>query len=122
MGARIGIDTGGTFTDFVLFDDTGGTFRVTKVPSTPDDASLAIRDGLRRLEGAGGASQVVVGTTVATNAVLERRGPTVVFVTSARRRTPRGRRSPRSPCPCRTRFRRSGASTSGRRRRSPTRT
>ena len=45
MGARVGIDTGGTFTDFVLFDDTVGTFRVTKVPSTPDDASVAIRDG-----------------------------------------------------------------------------
>jgi N-methylhydantoinase A len=83
VGPRVGIDTGGTFTDFVLFDDTDGTFRVTKVPSTPGDASLAIRAGLRRLEGSSRASQVVVGTTVATNAVLERRGPTVVFVTNA---------------------------------------
>lgn len=83
MSIRIGIDTGGTFTDFVLFDDASGTFRVTKVPSTPDDPSRAIHSGLGQLEGSAGATQVVVGTTVATNAVIERRGPDVVFVTNA---------------------------------------
>jgi N-methylhydantoinase A len=83
VSTRVGIDTGGTFTDFVLFDDNGGTFRVTKVPSTPDDPSRAIQTGLRRLTGSEDASQVVVGTTVATNALIERRGPAVVFVTNA---------------------------------------
>jgi N-methylhydantoinase A len=83
MTTRIGIDTGGTFTDFVLFDDDAGTFRVIKVPSTPDDPSRAIQAGLRQLAGADRARQVVVGTTVATNAVIERRGPQVVFVTNA---------------------------------------
>src|SRR3954469_9420992 len=82
MSVRVGIDTGGTFTDFVLFDDATGSFRVTKLPSTPDDPSRAIADGLRQLEGSEDATQVVVGTTVATNAVIERRGPTVVFVTN----------------------------------------
>ncbi len=82
MSTRVGIDTGGTFTDFVLFDGDAGTFRVAKVPSTPDDPSRAIQIGLRQL-GAEGARQVVVGTTVGTNAVIERRGPEVVFVTNA---------------------------------------
>jgi N-methylhydantoinase A len=83
MSTRIGIDTGGTFTDFVLFDDSAGTFRVAKIPSTPDDPSRAIHAGLATLTGAEHAGQVVVGTTVATNAVIERRGPEVVFVTNA---------------------------------------
>jgi N-methylhydantoinase A len=83
MTIRIGIDTGGTFTDFVLFDDESGTFRTTKVPSTPDDPSLAIRRGLAQLEGAGDASRAVVGTTVGTNAIIQRQGPTVHFVTNA---------------------------------------
>ncbi len=82
MMARIGIDTGGTFTDFVLFDEDGGTFRVAKVPSTPDDPSRAIHAGLQELLGPDGAHQVVVGTTVATNAVIERRGPEVLFLTN----------------------------------------
>jgi N-methylhydantoinase A len=56
---------------------------VTKVPSTPDDPSRAIETGLRQLGGTAAATQAVVGTTVATNAVIERRGPKVVFVTNA---------------------------------------
>jgi N-methylhydantoinase A len=81
--ARVGVDTGGTFTDFVLFDDDAGTFLVTKVPSTPDDPSRAIAAGLAGLAGAAETEQVVVGTTVATNAVIQRQGPEVVFVTNA---------------------------------------
>jgi N-methylhydantoinase A len=83
VSTRVGIDTGGTFTDFVLFDDDAGTFRVAKVSSTPDDPSRAIRAGMRQLDGTAEATQVVVGTTVATNAVIERRGPTVLFLTNA---------------------------------------
>ena len=83
MSIRIGIDTGGTFTDFVLFDDASGTFTTAKVASTPRDPSLAIRQGLAQLAGSAEADQVVVGTTVATNAVIQRTGPRVLFVTNA---------------------------------------
>jgi N-methylhydantoinase A len=82
MSVRVGIDTGGTFTDFVLYDDGAGAFLVTKVPSTPDDPSRAIEAGLHRLTGSDAAARVVVGTTVATNAVIQRQGPEVVFVTN----------------------------------------
>jgi 5-oxoprolinase (ATP-hydrolysing) len=73
---RVGTDTGGTFTDLVAADG-----RVTKVPSTPDDPGRAVRDGLDQL---GGRPDVLAhGTTVATNALLERRGAKVGLVTTA---------------------------------------
>ncbi len=79
----IGIDTGGTFTDFVCFGRGG--LRVHKRPSTPDNPARAVLDGLREL--LRDASRVPVsityGTTVATNAVLERRGARVVLLTTA---------------------------------------
>jgi N-methylhydantoinase A len=79
---RIGIDTGGTFTDLVVLAEGGG--RVHKVPSTPDDPLRAILAGLRELcpEGLAGA-EVVHGTTVGTNAFLTRRGARVVLLTTA---------------------------------------
>ncbi len=76
---RIAIDTGGTFTDLVARDDAGQITRL-KVPSTPDDPGRAVLDALAAL-GATGA--VRHGTTVATNALLERRGARVVLVTNA---------------------------------------
>ena len=82
MTRRIGIDTGGTFTDFVLFDEDAGSFRTTKVPSTPDDPSRAIREGLAQLMAGDTVDQIVVGTTVATNSVIQRQGPDVIFVTN----------------------------------------
>ncbi len=84
---RIGVDTGGTFTDLVLLDEAG--LHVHKVRSTPDDPSRAILQGVRELlemRGlAAGAAwppglDVVHGSTVATNAVLERRGARVALV------------------------------------------
>ncbi len=78
MGYRIGIDVGGTFTDYLLLDPHGGT-RVHKVLSTPADPSQAVLEGLCELAaGAGapladflGAVDIIVhGTTVTTNAVL----------------------------------------------------
>jgi N-methylhydantoinase A len=74
----VGIDTGGTFTDFILFD--GRTIRTHKVLSTPEDPSRAVLSGLREL-GALGA-HVVHGSTVATNAFLERKGAPVALVTT----------------------------------------
>ena len=80
MTLRLGVDTGGTFSDFVLLDEEVGTIRYAKVPSTPDDPAIAIRAGLEQLGVTGDASQVTVGTTIATNAVIERRGPKVIYI------------------------------------------
>src|SRR5438270_643631 len=82
---RVGVDTGGTFTDFV--SHAGGRARIFKVPSTPDDPSRAIVEGLRRVARETGARlrdlEVVHGTTVGTNALLERRGARAALVTTA---------------------------------------
>jgi len=74
----VGVDTGGTFTDFILFE--GGRIRTHKVLSTPDDPSRAVLQGLREL----GAldAEVVHGSTVATNAFLERKGAPLTLVTN----------------------------------------
>ncbi|HLM55181.1 MAG TPA: hydantoinase/oxoprolinase family protein [Pyrinomonadaceae bacterium] len=81
---RVGVDTGGTFTDFVA--QTGGRAVVFKLPSTPDDPSRAIAEGLRRVARETGARlrdlEVVHGTTVGTNALLERRGARAALVTT----------------------------------------
>ena len=77
-GRRIGSDTGGTFTDLVADDG-----RVTKVPSTPHDPGDAVRTGLAELLGGERPSVIAHGTTVATNALLERRGARVALVTNA---------------------------------------
>lgn len=76
---RIGIDIGGTFTDFVVYDHVG--VRTFKVLSTPGDPAQAVREGLRRLSPTSGAV-VVHGSTVATNALLERKGVCTAFVTT----------------------------------------
>ena len=73
---RVGSDTGGTFTDLVAADGT-----VAKVPSTPDDPGRAVRVGLAQL-GPTGKVTLCHGTTVATNAVLERTGGPVALVTT----------------------------------------
>lgn len=69
LAARVGVDTGGTFTDLVLVSD--GRVAIHKVPSTPAAPERAIIQGLSELCDAGGALSLVHGTTVATNAVLE---------------------------------------------------
>src|SRR5438128_1102301 len=76
-----GIDTGGTFTDIVLLQD--GRLRVFKVLSTPDDPSRAILDGLRQLDALNDLRVLVHGSTVATNAVLERKGVSTGLITTA---------------------------------------
>ena len=76
---RVGIDVGGTFTDFVRLE--GGRFIVYKVPTTPDDQSRAMTDGIRHL-GVSASAAVAHGTTTATNALLERRGARCALVTT----------------------------------------
>ena len=77
---RIAIDTGGTFTDCVYFNE--GKLQVLKVFSTPSDPGQAVLEALRRIPAKG---EVVVchGTTVGTNAMIERKGARVAFVTTA---------------------------------------
>src|SRR5215203_5605633 len=81
---RIGVDTGGTFTDFVFERD--GRFNLFKLPSTPSDPSLAIRQGLDRICAETGTQldrlEVVHGTTVGTNALLQRRGARIALITT----------------------------------------
>lgn len=77
---RIGIDTGGTFTDFVVLHDDG-RLQMHKTPSTPDDPSRAIAEGIRFLAPQAGF-EIVHGTTVATNALLERRGSKTALITT----------------------------------------
>jgi N-methylhydantoinase A/oxoprolinase/acetone carboxylase beta subunit len=72
------VDTGGTFTDFVCL--RGGRLEVYKSPSTPEDPSQAILNGISRLSEERVAPEVVHGSTVATNAVLERKGARVALV------------------------------------------
>ena len=82
MTTTLGIDVGGTFTDFFLLDDTGGGIRTHKVASTPDDPARAILEGLQALAPAGLAF-LAHGTTVATNALIQRRGGKVALITTA---------------------------------------
>ncbi|MDB5298176.1 MAG: methylhydantoinase, partial [Phycisphaerales bacterium] len=78
---RIGVDVGGTFTDLVAYD--GNTLRVLKLPSTPPDFHRAVIDAVAAAAaGHVGPVEVVHGSTVATNALLERRGEPVAFVTT----------------------------------------
>jgi N-methylhydantoinase A len=81
---RIAIDTGGTFTDCVAVVE--GQMQVVKLRSTPEDPGAAVVAGvmqLQRLAGWEGTADVRHGTTVGTNAMLERKGARVAFVTTA---------------------------------------
>ncbi|MGH9338645.1 MAG: hydantoinase/oxoprolinase family protein [Acidobacteriota bacterium] len=77
---RIGIDTGGTFTDFVIQDN--GVTTVLKLPSTPEAPEKAILEGLARLVQDRADFLIQHGSTVATNALLERKGARTLLVTT----------------------------------------
>ena len=84
---RIAFDIGGTFTDFVLRDAGNDGMSFWKVPSTPDDPSRAVLSGLSDIleeTGVEGADvdAILHATTVATNAIIERKGPRTAFVTT----------------------------------------
>jgi N-methylhydantoinase A len=87
MAWRIGVDSGGTFTDVCLFDDDTGAVAVWKVASTPDDPSRGIAGGVAEgIERVGAAAASVVyfghGTTVTTNALIEHRGARTGLITT----------------------------------------
>src|SRR5438477_9518259 len=84
---RVGVDIGGTFTDLVLIDDAGGELTVGKVLTTPADPSSAVAevlaDALRRANAAPEAVQHVIhGTTLVTNAIIERKGARTALLTT----------------------------------------
>jgi N-methylhydantoinase A len=84
---RIGVDIGGTFTDLILLDDLGTVFQVGKVLTTPADPAGAVVQGVRDLLEAAGAaardvSAVVHGTTLLTNALIERTGARTALITT----------------------------------------
>lgn len=87
-GAVIGVDTGGTFTDITLFDPASGRLVVAKTPSTPHDPSEGFGNGLGAvLEAASlqgdAVGRVLHGTTVATNLILEHKGPKAALIVTA---------------------------------------
>lgn len=77
---RIGVDTGGTFTDFVIAID--GVLEAQKIPSTPDDPSRAILFGIQEYLGISSSPLIIHGTTVATNSLLERKGGRIALITT----------------------------------------
>src|SRR5262245_35942311 len=82
MSAILGVDVGGTFTDFLLRDVLTGQALSHKIPSTPDDPSRAILEGLTALLPHGALALLAHGTTVTTNALIQRRGGRVALITT----------------------------------------
>src|SRR3954447_9649990 len=96
---RIGADIGGTFTD-VAYVNADGHLAVHKLASTPPDFGRAVADVIAELHAAGAAdasTEVIHGTTVATNAILERRGARTALITTAGFRDVLELRRARSP-------------------------
>ena len=88
MAWRVGVDSGGTFTDICLFEDVSGRVEVWKVSSTPDDPSRGIAEGVEQGVGRIGAGAADIayfghGTTVGTNALIQHRGVKTGLITTA---------------------------------------
>jgi N-methylhydantoinase A len=88
MSYRLGVDVGGTFTDLLLINETSGETHTAKVPSTPEDSSIGVLNGVARIcdesqVDPADIKLVMHGTTVATNAVLTGRGAKVGLVTTS---------------------------------------
>ena len=84
---RLGVDIGGTFTDHLLYDEESGEVSTLKTPSTPEDLSFSVLEGIRRFgkdrpEGVKGLGSVTHGTTINTNAILERKGAKFGLITT----------------------------------------
>ncbi|WP_108659727.1 hydantoinase/oxoprolinase family protein [Acuticoccus kandeliae] len=82
LGTIVGVDVGGTFTDLFYFDEATRAFRTAKVPSNRGDEALGFLNGLSTFGALSALHSVVHGTTVGTNALLERKGAKVGLVTT----------------------------------------
>lgn len=87
MGYKLGVDVGGTFTDLCLFNEDQRETMVLKLPSTPEDPSKAIIEGIENIlrlnhVAAHSVQYVVHGTTVGTNAAIERKGAKTALLTT----------------------------------------
>jgi N-methylhydantoinase A len=82
MAYRLGVDIGGTFTDFVAYDDAGGALKAWKNLSTPHDPIQGILTGLNAFGKIDEIDGIRLGTTVATNALLEGKGARLAYVTT----------------------------------------
>ncbi|MXW73873.1 MAG: hydantoinase/oxoprolinase family protein [Chromatiales bacterium] len=87
MSFRLGVDVGGTFTDLLLVNEQSGEMYTAKVPSTPEDSSIGVSNGIDRVCGdadvdPGDITHVMHGTTVATNTILTGTGAKVGLVTT----------------------------------------
>ena len=83
LGQIVGVDVGGTFTDLFYYDETAGAFRTAKVSSNRGDEAVGFIEGLKSFGALSDLSSVVHGTTVGTNALLERKGAKVGLITTA---------------------------------------
>jgi N-methylhydantoinase A len=83
MAKFLGVDTGGTFTDFILFDDESKSIRIHKVLSTPESPEKAILQGIADLQIDTENLTMVHGSTVATNAILEGKGVRTAYITNS---------------------------------------
>lgn len=84
---RVGVDIGGTFTDLLVFDIASGKFQTGKTLTTPDDPSRAVTEGLATVLADAGITpgavrQIVHGTTLVTNAIIERKGAETALITT----------------------------------------
>ena len=87
MSYRLGVDVGGTFTDLMLFDEGSKAIALEKVPTTAPDQATGIVDGVEKITSAAGISPSDItmflhGTTVATNAILEKKGVRTALITT----------------------------------------
>jgi N-methylhydantoinase A len=83
MTTLVGVDVGGTFTDLFFLDEATGTFRTAKVPSNRGDEAVGFLEGLKSFGALSSLGSIVHGTTVGTNALLERKGAVIGVVTTA---------------------------------------
>jgi len=84
---RLGCDIGGTFTDFVLLNDQTGEIQINKCLTTPHDPSDAVEEGIRQMEQKtpgfiGKLDEVIHGTTLVINSIIERKGAKTGLITT----------------------------------------
>ncbi|WP_315718747.1 MULTISPECIES: hydantoinase/oxoprolinase family protein [unclassified Bradyrhizobium] len=82
LGTIVGVDVGGTFTDLFYFDEAKRSFRTNKVPSNRGDEAVGFLEGLQGFGAVSHLTSIVHGTTVGTNALLERKGARIGLITT----------------------------------------